>query len=79
MSLAHAPSRGAPIAELRENLVDGLPRLCYRLFFSTCQGFESWPWQKWQVSAGRVNTSTPTRPLPLRHNLISAIVAPICP
>jgi len=38
--LAYAPSRGASIAELRENLIDGLPRLCYRLFFSTCQGFE---------------------------------------
>jgi hypothetical protein len=33
------------------------------------------PGQEWQVCTGWVNACAPTRPLPLRHNLISSIVA----
>jgi hypothetical protein len=64
------------MTELCEQLIDGLLCLCYRLFLSPCQGFQRRPGQKWQVCACRVNTCTPTRPLPLRRNLISAIVVP---
>jgi hypothetical protein len=39
--LAHAPSRGAPMPELCENLVDGLFRIGNRLLLSPCQGFQS--------------------------------------
>ena len=34
-------SRGASMTELCENLVDGLLRLGHRLFFPSCQSFES--------------------------------------
>jgi hypothetical protein len=64
MSPAHAPSRASPMTELRENFVDGLLRSAAIL---ALPGFPDLILAKGQISGGRVDTCTPTRPLPLSH------------
>jgi hypothetical protein len=58
-----------------EQSVNALLGLGHGLFLPECQGTQSRSGKKGQVRARGIDAHTPLGPLPVRHNIISAISA----
>ena len=78
---ADAPSAQFPTVQRTfglfkgEQPVNALLGLGYSLFLPECQGTQSRSGKKGQVRARGIDAHTPLGPLPVRHNVISAISA----